>query len=61
MRARRCLIDPRAASEKTAGVGIGLSLARDLARAMDGELELVWERSETVFRLTLPPIPEIPS
>lgn len=43
----------------TQGAGIGLALARDLARAMGGDLEGLDAPGETVFRLTLPPVPEI--
>jgi signal transduction histidine kinase len=47
------------ASKATAGAGIGLSLSRDLARAMDGDLALDDDGEATVFRLTLPTVPEM--
>jgi signal transduction histidine kinase len=43
---------------RTQGTGIGLALSRDLARAMGGDLAVVEDPEETVFRLTLPPVPE---
>ena len=57
-RARENLFRPFAASSRKDGTGLGLSLSRDLARAMGGELSLV-ETGEggTRFRLTLPPAP----
>ena len=36
------------------GSGLGLAIARELAEAMDGELELVSRPGRTVFRLRLP-------
>ena len=44
---------------KKQGAGIGLSLSRDLARAMGGELDVRDEDGETVFRLRLPPVPDL--
>lgn len=57
-RAQDNLFKPFAASSRRDGTGLGLSLSRDLARAMGGELSLV-ETSEagTRFRLTLPAAP----
>ena len=54
-RAQDNLFKPFAASSRQDGTGLGLSLSRDLARAMGGDLVLV-ETGEggTVFRLTLP-------
>jgi signal transduction histidine kinase len=46
-----------AAAAKTRGVGLGLALSRDLARAMGGNLVVVEDPEATVFRLTLPPVP----
>jgi two-component system OmpR family sensor kinase len=43
-------IDGRLAS----GSGLGLAIARELARAMDGALELESEQGRTVFTLRLP-------
>lgn len=56
--AQENLFKPFAASSRRDGTGLGLSLSRDLARAMGGELSLV-ETSEagTRFRLTLPAAP----
>lgn len=48
----------RAALRKE-GSGIGLSLSRDLARAMGGDLTIHEEQGETVFRLRLAPVPEL--
>ena len=47
------------AAERTEGAGIGLSLSRDLARAMGGDLDVRDQDGETVFRLRLPPIPDL--
>lgn len=47
-------------SRRVEGTGLGLALGRELARAMDGNLELVDDPACTVFRLTLPPVPELP-
>lgn len=47
---------PNGAASVTAdGAGLGLALARRLARAVDGEVEHVPSDSETVFRARLPP------
>jgi signal transduction histidine kinase len=43
-------IDGRLAS----GSGLGLAIARELARAMDGSLEVESQPGRTVFRLRLP-------
>ena len=40
------------------GAGLGLALARDLARSMEGDLALREDRPGTVFRLRLPWLPE---
>lgn len=45
-------------AEHKAGAGIGLALSRELARAMAGDLEVSDNGDETVFRLSLPPIPD---
>ena len=42
-----------AAAARTRGVGLGLALSRDLARAMGGDLVVVEDPEATVFRLTL--------
>ncbi len=44
----------------TRGVGLGLALSRDLARAMGGELGVVEGVPRTVFRLSLAPVPDLP-
>lgn len=45
----------RQAAQRGSGMGLGLSIARELARAMGGELELVPGRARgAAFRLTLP-------
>ena len=49
-----------AAAGKTRGVGLGLALSRDLARALGGDLSVVEDPTRTVFRLTLPPVPPAP-
>jgi len=49
-----------AAAGKTRGVGLGLALSRDLARALGGDLSVVEDPARTVFRLTLPPVPPPP-
>ncbi len=49
-----------ASAGKTRGVGLGLALSRDLARAMGGDLVVVEDPSRTIFRLTLPPVPPPP-
>ena len=57
-RAQENLFKPFAASSRQDGTGLGLSLSRDLARAMGGDLVLVETGAGgTVFRLTLPPAP----
>ena len=54
-RARENLFKPFTASSRSDGTGLGLSLSRDLARAMGGELALVSTGPDgTVFRLSLP-------
>ena len=42
---------------RKSGAGIGLALSRELAREMGGELTVTDTGEETVFRLTLPPVP----
>lgn len=44
----------RADGGRASGSGLGLAIARELARAMDGSLELESEPGRTVFRLRLP-------
>jgi signal transduction histidine kinase len=44
----------RGPSDGHEGVGLGLALARRLARSADGELTVVGSKSETTFRLVLP-------
>ena len=39
------------------GTGLGLALCRRLAERMGGEIDLLAERPETVFRLRLPLAP----
>ncbi len=53
--ARERLFQPFAGSARKGGTGLGLTIARDLMRAHDGDIELV-ETSEkgTVFQLSLP-------
>ncbi len=49
-----------AASTQPASIGLGLSVSRDLARRMDGDLEYSRVDGHTVFILTLPaPEPEV--
>lgn len=45
------------AAARRPGTGLGLSLSRSLARAMEGDLIYVEDPRETVFRLTLPSVP----
>jgi signal transduction histidine kinase len=45
----------RADGGKASGSGLGLAIARELARHMDGSLELRSAHGETVFALVLPP------
>jgi two-component system, OmpR family, sensor kinase len=45
----------RADGGKASGSGLGLAIARELARHMDGSLELRSEQGQTVFTLVLPP------
>jgi signal transduction histidine kinase len=45
----------RADGGKASGSGLGLAIARELARHMDGSLELRSTPGKTVFGLTLPP------
>jgi signal transduction histidine kinase len=47
----------RADGGKASGSGLGLAIARELARHMDGSLELSSRPGETVFGLVLPPAP----
>ncbi len=44
----------RVEGRRASGSGLGLAIARELARAMDGTLELESEPGRTVFRLRLP-------
>ncbi len=46
-------------STRVEGSGIGLSLSRDLARAMGGDLTVDDDGEETVFQLWLPPLPDL--
>ena len=59
---RRHVFEPYAraknGSTQPASVGLGLSVARQLAEMMDGELRLLEEDGWTVFKLTLPVSPE---
>jgi len=41
----------------TASVGLGLTISRQLARLMDGNLTYRREAGESIFALTLPRIP----
>jgi len=41
-------------ADRPAGIGLGLSLARDVARAHGGELDLVRDAGATTFRLEIP-------
>jgi signal transduction histidine kinase len=41
-------------ADRPAGIGIGLSLARDVARAHGGDLVLAAGEAATTFRLELP-------
>jgi signal transduction histidine kinase len=47
------------ATAPSTGAGLGLALARELARAQGGDLELRDEPERTVFRLRLAPIPDL--
>ncbi|WP_300396462.1 HAMP domain-containing sensor histidine kinase [Henriciella sp.] len=54
-KAQENLFKPFAASSRRDGSGLGLSLSRDLARSMGGELELIETGPDgTCFRLVLP-------
>jgi signal transduction histidine kinase len=44
------------ASERASGSGLGLAIARELAEAMQGEIDLVSEPGRTVFTLSLPAV-----
>jgi len=59
----RALVFERFARGKAAarvqGTGLGLALSRELARAMGGDLTVLEEGDETVFRLRLKAVPEI--
>jgi PAS domain S-box-containing protein len=46
-----------AAGTQPGSIGLGLSVSRDLARRMGGDLEYVRREEATVFRLTLPVYP----
>ncbi|TAH37739.1 MAG: HAMP domain-containing histidine kinase [Alphaproteobacteria bacterium] len=53
--ARERLFQPFAGSTRKGGTGLGLTIARDLMRAHDGDIELLETSSKgTVFLLTLP-------
>ncbi|MBT8207369.1 MAG: PAS domain S-box protein [Acidimicrobiia bacterium] len=58
---RRWIFEPyhRSHPQKglTAAVGLGLTVARKLARLMDGELTYRYEENESLFELTLPAVP----
>ena len=47
------------ATAPSTGAGLGLALARELARAQGGDLELRDEPERTVFRLRLAPVPDL--
>jgi len=50
-------IDRRGTIESQQGVGLGLAISRDLARAMDGELSVVSTvGAGSTFTLTLPAV-----
>ncbi len=54
-RARERLFQPFVASVRSGGAGLGLAIARELARAHGGELELLRsDAAGTCFRLSLP-------
>jgi signal transduction histidine kinase len=54
-RARSYLFQPFAGSGRRGGVGLGLAIARELAQAHGGDLDLVETGvSGTVFELRLP-------
>ena len=42
------------------GLGLGLALSRELAEACGGRLFLVEDAAVTIFRLELPPVPDLP-
>jgi signal transduction histidine kinase len=57
-RARARLFQAFAGSGRPGGAGLGLAIARELARAQGGDLELVQTGPEgALFALTLPPEP----
>lgn len=54
-KARDNLFRPFSGSARVGGTGLGLAIARELARAMDGDLDLVKTGADgTAFELTLP-------
>jgi signal transduction histidine kinase len=54
---------PEVQAERGAGAGLGLNIAREIGRAMGGDIEVTSERgrgTEFVLRLPLPPMPAPP-
>jgi signal transduction histidine kinase len=51
---RAHLFEPFFTSDQRSGVGLGLYIAREIALAHEGELELVEIQGKTLFRLMLP-------
>jgi signal transduction histidine kinase len=43
-----------AQADRPAGIGLGLSLAREVARAHGGDLDIARDQLATTFRLELP-------
>jgi signal transduction histidine kinase len=48
------MFEPFFTSDQRSGIGLGLYIAREIALAHDGELELIESAGETLFRLVLP-------